>query len=245
MTSEAEHVAADVSIIVPAYQEVESLPHLIDRLSALTGRFRSFEVVIVDDDSRDGTESLVERLTLPWVRLVVRTGARGLSQAVIEGLRAVRYDTIVVMDADLSHPPEMVPRIVEESLEHEFVVGSRYVAGGGLDVEWSLLRWFNSKAATLLARPFTRVRDPMSGFFGFRRELLSRAAPLNPIGYKIGLELIVKCDVRDVVEVPIHFSDRKYGKSKLSLREHLAYLRHLGRLAAFKARGRREGPGRR
>ncbi len=238
LADRAERLDLDVSVIVPTYQEVESLPHLIARLSPLTARFRSFELVIMDDDSKDGTEALVKKLALPWVRLVVRTEDRGLSQAVVEGLETARYDTIVVMDADLSHPPEMIPRMVVEAMAHEFVVGSRYVGGGGVDQDWSLFRWINSRIATWMARPFTRVRDPMSGFFAFRRSLLDRAPELNPVGYKIGLELIVKCDARDVVEVPIHFSDRKYGESKLSLREHLAYVRHIARLTAFKLRGR-------
>jgi dolichol-phosphate mannosyltransferase len=234
----AKRLGVDVSVIVPTYREVESLPHLIDRLSPLISRFRSFELVIMDDDSNDGTEALVKKLSLPWVRLVIRTKDRGLSKAVVEGFGVARYDTIVVMDSDLSHPPEKIPRMVEESMAHEFVVGSRYVGSGGVDRGWSLLRWINSKVATLMARPFTRVRDPMSGFFAFRRTLLARTAELNPVGYKIGLELIVKGDVHDVVEVPIHFSDRKLGQSKLSLREHLAYVRHIARLAAFKLRKR-------
>jgi dolichol-phosphate mannosyltransferase len=234
----AERLDADVSVIIPTYREVESLPHLIDRLSPLRARFRSFELIVMDDDSNDGTEALLEKLALPWVRLIVRTKDRGLSRAVVDGLGVARYETIVVMDADLSHPPEMLPRMVAETRAHEFVVGSRYVGGGKVDQGWSLLRWINSKVATLMARPFTRVKDPMSGFFAFRRTLLARTAKLDPVGYKIGLELIVKSGVRDVLEVPIHFSDRKYGESKLSLREHFAYLRHIGRLTAFKLRQR-------
>ena len=230
---------ASVSVIVPTYREVESLPYLIDRLKPLTAVFRDFELLIMDDDSNDGTEGFVEALGLSWVRLVVRKKDRGLSQAIVEGLGLARYETIVVMDADLSHPPEMVPRMVEESFTHEFVLGSRYVEGGGVDERWTAFRWINSKVATLMARPFTRARDPMSGFFAFRRTLLARAAPLNPVGYKIGLELIVKCDVRDVLEMPIYFADRKYGESKLSLREHVAYIRHIGRLAAFRLRAGR------
>lgn len=236
--SERKRLDADVSLIVPTFKEVESLPHLIKRLSPLRSEFRSLELLIMDDDSNDGTEELVKGLALPWIRLITRTRERGLSKAVVEGLGLARYDTIVVMDADLSHPPEMLPRMVEASLAHEFVVGSRYVEGGRVDQDWSVCRWINSKVATLMARPFTRVRDPMSGFFAFRRALLAGAAPLNPVGYKIGLELIVKCDVRDVVEIPIQFADRKYGESKLSLREHIAYIKHIGRLAAFKFRKR-------
>jgi len=234
----AETLDVDVSVIVPTYREVESLPHLIDRLSPLRGRFRSFELLVMDDDSKDGTDALLEKLALPWIRLIVRTKNRGLSQAVVDGLALAHYDTIVVMDADLSHPPEMLPRMVAETRAHDFVVGSRYVGGGKVDQGWSLLRWINSMVATFMARPFTRVKDPMSGFFAFRRTLLDRTAKLDPVGYKIGLELIVKSGVRDIVELPIHFSDRQYGESKLSLREHLAYLRHIGRLTAFKLRRR-------
>jgi dolichol-phosphate mannosyltransferase len=234
----AETLDVDVSVIVPTYREVESLPHLIDRLSPLRAHFRSFELLVMDDDSKDGTDALLEKLALPWVRLIVRTKNRGLSQAVVDGLALARYDTIVVMDADLSHPPEMLPRMVAETRAHDFVVGSRYVGGGKVDQGWSLLRWINSMVATFTARPFTRVKDPMSGFFAFRRTLLDRTAKLDPVGYKIGLELIVKSGVRDIVELPIHFSDRQYGESKLSLREHLAYLRHIGRLTAFKLRRR-------
>jgi dolichol-phosphate mannosyltransferase len=228
----------DVSVIVPTYREVESLPHLIDRLSPLRARFRSFELIVMDDDSKDGTDALLEKLALPWVRLIVRTEDRGLSRAVVDGLGVARYEIIAVMDADLSHPPEILPRMVAEARAHEFVVGSRYVGGGKVDQGWSLLRWINSKVATLMARPFTHVKDPMSGFFAFRRTLLARTAKLDPVGYKIGLELIVKSGVRDIVEVPIHFSDRRYGESKLSLREHFAYLRHIGRLTTFKLRHR-------
>jgi dolichol-phosphate mannosyltransferase len=234
----AERLDVDVSVIVPTYREVESLPYLIDRLSPLRARFRGFELIVMDDDSNDGTQALLEKLALPWVRLIVRTEDRGLSRAVVDGLAVARYDTIVVMDADLSHPPEMLPRMVADAQAHDFVVGSRYVGGGKVDQGWSVLRWINSKIATSMARPFTRLKDPMSGFFAFRRTLLARTAKLDPVGYKIGLELIVKSGVHDVLEVPIHFSDRKYGESKLSLREHFAYLRHIGRLIAFKLRRR-------
>jgi len=116
----------------------------------------------------------------------------------------------------------------------QFVVGSRYVPGGSTDDEWGFFRWLNSKVATALARPFTDVKDPMSGFFALRRSDLERATHLNPVGYKIGLELIVKCGLENVGEVPIHFRDRVHGESKLSLKEQLNYLVHLRRLYIYK-----------
>ncbi len=106
--------------------------------------------------------------------------------------------------------------------------------GAGTAEEWGWFRWLNSRVATLLARPFTSVSDPMSGFFAFPRRVLEGAAPLNPIGYKIGLEVLVKGRCRNVVEIPIFFDQRHRGKSKLTLREQWRYLLHLRRLAMFK-----------
>src|SRR5262249_36551716 len=143
---------------------------------------------------------------------------------------------LVCMDADLSHPPEILPRMIEtlEKNQAEFVIGSRYVTGGSISAEWSLLRHLNSSVATLMARSFCRAKDALSGFFALPRAVLDRAEALNPIGYKIGLELIVKGGCSRIVELPIHFSERRLGQSKLGLREQLNYLRQLKHLADFK-----------
>ena len=228
--------APSVSLVVPTYREAENLPELIRRVGAVRDSAGlDLELIIMDDDSRDGTPDAVARAGQSWVRLVTRTTDRGLSAAVMDGFREARNEVIVVMDADLSHPPETIPAMLA-GLEAgaDFVVGSRYAPGGSTAEDWGLLRWINSRVATLLARPFTTLRDPMSGFFAFRRAALASAAPLQPIGYKIGLELIVKGRFSRVEEVPIHFSDRFKGESKLNLREQLRYLRHLRRLADFK-----------
>ena len=102
--------------------------------------------------------------------------------------------------------------------------------GGSTDDDWGILRWLNSRIATLLARPLTSARDPMSGFFTLRRADFEKAQHLNPVGYKIGLELIVKCGFDNIGEVPIHFVDRVHGESKLTLKEQLKYLQHIRRL---------------
>jgi dolichol-phosphate mannosyltransferase len=225
-----------VSVIVPTYREAGNLPTLIERIDALRqSQGMEVELVIADDDSRDGTEELVERAQKPWVRLLVRKANRGLSRAVIDGLALAKHEYLVVMDADLSHPPETIPALLS-ALESgaDFALGSRYVEGGSTDAEWGAFRWLNSQVATLLARPFTKVKDPMSGFFALRRETLESGGPLNPVGYKIGLEIIVKCGCERVVEVPIHFVDRQVGESKLTLKEQLKYLQHLGRLFTYK-----------
>jgi len=223
-----------VSVIVPAYREAENLPVLIPRVhDALQQAGMSVEIIVVDDNSPDQTPAVMAQLAEQHpARLVVRTTERGLSSAVIRGMQEARGQVLVCMDADLSHPPEKVPELVAAILERQgdFVIGSRYVAGGKTDDDWGLFRWLNSKVATLLALPLTSAKDPMAGFFGLSRETFQAAQQLDPIGYKIGLELMVKCGCRQVYEIPIHFQDRLYGESKLSLKEQLNYLRHLGRL---------------
>jgi dolichol-phosphate mannosyltransferase len=226
---------ARVSIIVPTYREAESIPLLIERIEPLRRQGFEIELLLMDDDSSDGTEEAVRSLGKDWVRLVVRKTDRGLSRAVLDGLRIARFEHLVVMDADLSHPPEAIPALIDQLDQGaEMVFGSRYVPGGSTAEGWGLLRWLNSKIATLLARPFTGIRDPMAGLFALKRERFALADPLNPVGFKIGLELLVKCRCRDVREVPIHFAKRKFGQSKLTLKEQVKYLRHLRLLAMYK-----------
>ncbi len=225
-----------VSVIVPTYKEVENLPLLSERLDQVRQKHHlSLELLIMDDDSQDGTEELVSSIDKDWITLVVRKNERGLSKAVVEGLKLARGDVFVVMDADLSHPPEKIPEMLAE-LERgaDFVMGSRYVAGGLTGDSWGLFRWLNSRVATLLARPLTSVKDPMSGFFALPRATFESACDLNPIGYKIGLELMVKCDLFRIEEIPIHFENRQFGKSKLTLTQQKKYLQHLFRLFIYK-----------
>jgi dolichol-phosphate mannosyltransferase len=228
-----------VTVVVPTYHEVENLRPLVMRISgALSKTKRPYEVIVVDDDSRDGTDQAVRELNdLGYpIRLITRVGERGLSSAVIRGFSEANGETLICMDADLSHPPEAIPRIVECLGEPgtDLVLGSRYAPGGSTDEQWSLLRRINSKIATALARPFTSVKDPMSGFFAIPKTVYEKSAPLNPIGYKIALELIVKCECCVIREIPIYFAHRQFGESKLSLTERLNYLRHLNRLWRFK-----------
>jgi dolichol-phosphate mannosyltransferase len=226
----------DVSVIVPTYREAANLPVLAAALhEALTAANTAYELIVVDDDSRDGTEQVCAELAakLP-LRLLVRRGERGLASAVVHGMHAAVGRWLVVMDADLSHPPEAVPSLLDALRNGaDFVVGSRYVKGGSTEEGWGLYRWLNSKAATMMAWPLARIADPMAGFFALPRARFAQAPVLDPIGYKIGLELLVKCRCRRVVEVPIHFRNRLHGESKLSLREQINYLRHLGRLYRF------------
>ncbi len=228
--------ARTVTIVVPTYQEAENLPILIDRVAAVRAAHAlELDLLIMDDDSHDGSAELVAARPEPWVELVARTGDRSLSLAVLDGLRRAKGDVLVCMDADLSHPPEALPTMLV-ALEHgaDFVIGSRYVEGGSTSDDWGFLRWLNSRVATLLARPFTAARDPMAGYFALTRSTFERASELNPVGYKVGLELLVKCGCERVVEVPIHFEDRQFGKTKLTLGQQLRYLQHLRRLYVHK-----------
>jgi dolichol-phosphate mannosyltransferase len=228
----------DVSVIVPTYREAANLPVLVPQVAdALAAAGLRGEIVVVDDASPDDTPAVCAELARTYpLRLLVRTGERGLSSAVVHGMRQARGRVLVVMDADLSHPPEAVPGLARlvASGDADFAVGSRYVAGGKTDEDWGVYRWLNSKVATLLARPLTRVRDPMAGFFALPRGAFESAAALDPVGYKIGLELMVKCGSRRVREVPIAFRNRLHGTSKLTLREQVNYVRHLRRLYAYR-----------
>ena len=224
-----------VTIILPTYEEVDSLPSLIDALAEVKKEsLPNLSLIIVDDNSDDGTEALIAEKNIPWVRLIVRRDEKGLSTAVIRGLEEAQSEFCIVMDADGSHPASAIPSMIE-ALVHDadFTVGSRYVPGGSTEDGWGVLRWLNSKIATIMARPFTTVKDSMSGFLGMRRETFLTAKDLDPVGYKIGLELIVKCRCKNVVEVPIHFRTRQLGESKLTLKVQWEYLQHVIRLLRY------------
>jgi dolichol-phosphate mannosyltransferase len=230
------HARPSITVVVPTYRERENLPHLLDRLAQLRkAHDLTLDVLIMDDSSRDGSAEAVAARREPWVEFVERTGPRGLSAAVLDGLRRARGDVLVCMDADLSHPPDAIPRMLETlDAGADFVVGSRYVEGGSTAHDWGFFRWLNSRVATLLARPLTAIRDPMAGYFALRRSTFERGHQFAPVGYKIGLELIVKCGCERVVEVPIHFENRRFGESKLTLKQQLLYIRHLRRLYIFR-----------
>jgi dolichol-phosphate mannosyltransferase len=227
-----------VSIIVPTLNEAENLPVLIPRISAALAAAKwTYEVLIVDDASHDHTDRVCADLARRYpLRLIQRRPENGLSGAVLHGLRRAAGEFLVVMDADLQHPPESIPHLLAplESRESDFTLGSRYARGGATHTQWSAFRRLNSKIATLLAKPFARdTHDPMSGFFALRRETFDRARHLTPLGYKIALELLCKCGVERPTEVPIHFATRHAGQSKLTVTQQFKYLEHLSRLYDF------------
>ena len=226
-----ENAALELSVIVPTWNEAETIETLLSSLLEQRDLPRSMEIVVVDDASDDGTQQRVLDYGDPRVRLVEHAGPRDLTASVLAGARAARGAWSVVMDADGSHPADRVAALLGPLRDEqaEVVVGSRHVAGGGID-NWPAIRRLVSRGAALLAWPFTSVRDPMSGFFATRTAHLAALEPAA-CGYKVLLELLVRSDERlRVAEVPFTFHDRAAGESKLSMRVQWLFLR---RLAAF------------
>ena len=228
-----------ISIIVPTYKEAQNVDTLTRRIHKTMTEYNiSYEIIFVDDDSKDDIEKIISNLSSEGlnVRLIQRKNERGLSSAVLRGFSEAEGGILVCMDADLSHPPESIHVMIDKIVKNnaEFVIGSRYVNGGSTDHKWTIYRRINSRIATLFAKPFTNAKDPMSGFFAIPDRVYKRGSSFNPIGYKIALELIVRCKCEKIVEVPIHFSDRKFGESKLTLKEQLNYLVHIKRLMGYK-----------
>jgi dolichol-phosphate mannosyltransferase len=238
-------MALPFSIVIPTYNEAGGIEKL---LRALEATFEASgldgEIIVVDDNSPDGTGEIVERLAreLP-VRALHRSGKLGLSSAVIEGWAIARHDSVALgaMDADFSHDVNALPEMVKalDSGEFGLAIGSRYVPGGGIS-NWPKRRIIASRVACALARPLTNVKDVTSGFFLVRRDALT-GVRLDPIGFKIGLEVIAKAHYGKATEVPYVFTDRVAGESKLNEREIFNYLKQLGRLYSARLRPSKTG----
>ncbi len=204
----------------------------------MNGHVTEYEIIIVDDNSNDGIIETVEELKKSHpIEIIVRENERGLASAVLEGFKHAQGDIFLVMDADLSHPPEKIPELAGAiHAGSDFAIASRFIEGGSAE-GFNWFRKLNAFISRMLARPLVRVTDPMSGFFCFDKNILSGSAPLNPLGWKICLELLVKAYPKKISEIPIHFKDRLHGASKLSIKEQSNYLRHLFRLYEFRYTG--------
>ena len=210
-----------ISIIIPSYKEYENLITLIPEIrNTLNGDLH--EIIVVDDNSCDGTEKIEN------ARIVTRTSERGLASAVIRGIEECETDGFIVMDADHQHPPSVLPSIVRALDHNELVVGSRYVKGGGTQ-GWTLWRRFVSKVASSLGKPLSGINDSSSGLFGTYKSLLN-TKELNPIGFKIGLDIYNKLKLRSKTEVPYVFLSRHFGDSKFTSKQVKEYLKQLAQL---------------
>jgi dolichol-phosphate mannosyltransferase len=228
---------ASVAVVVPTYNERDRLGDLVAAVfAAYAAEGIDGELIVVDDNSPDGTGALADQLsTRHRMTVVHRAGKLGLGTAVIEGFGAASAPIVGVIDADLSHPPELLPRMlaVMQSQAADFVVGSRYIEGGGTR-NWGLVRLWMSRIACVMARPLTPVRDATSGFFLVRRDL-ARQVRISAGGFKICLELLVRGRPSLVIEVPYVFVGRTAGESKMNLKEATGYLEQLRELRRFMA----------
>lgn len=238
----SREAAPALSIVVPTYNERGRLAELVEAtFGVFAGAGLDGELVIVDDNSPDGTGALADELAGRYrLKVVHRAGKLGLGTAVVEGFAAASSDLVGVMDADLSHPPELLPRMVRTIHEQDadFVVGSRYIPGGGTR-HWGPGRRLMSRLACLLARTLTPVRDASSGFFLVRRQV-AEDVRIQAGGFKICLDLLIRGQARSVVEVPYVFTGRTVGQSKMNSREAAGFLLQLSDLLRF----RYFGPGR-
>lgn len=231
-----KNASVPISIVVPTYNEAENVGLLVEALDKAFKGMR-YEVVIVDDNSPDGTAGIASSLSERYpVKVVVRARRLGLSSAVVDGARAAAGHVIVVMDADFQHPPELAPVLARAVLSGaDLAVGTRYKRGGGVE-GWSKTRLLMSKTAALLAKillPEARpLSDPESGFFATRRDCLSSIRPTGL--YKILLDVAVQCKPSKIIEVPYIFRPRRAGRSKLGVRHIADYLAQLLRLAGWR-----------
>ena len=236
MSEERDH---KLGLVVPTLNEAGNIPVLLDRIrESLTSTRIGYEILVVDDDSQDGTANLVKEYAKQdaRVRLFVRKGARGLAGAVIHGWKHSDADLLGVIDANLQHPPEVLPSLIAPVLNGaDITIASRYASGNGVS-EWNKFRLFVSRAGTLATAPLQRkdlrVKDPLSGFFIVRRECID-GLELQPEGFKILLEILVKGRIRKAIEVPFEFGNRHAGKSKADFKVALQYFTLLGKLSRY------------
>lgn len=216
-----------ISLIIPTYNEASNIKPLFKGIHSVLNS-KKYEIILVDDSSPDGTAKKAEEFKDKYpLKVILRKEDRDLSKAVITGLNHAKGDILGVMDADLAHPVKVMPIMIEliNKGYADIVVGSRLIEGGAIK-NWPLSRKIISKIATLLAKPLTNIKDPMSGFFFLKKEVI-KSIEFKSKGYKILLEMLVKGKYKKVVEIPIIFKNRIKGKSKLTKVIYLKYLKQL------------------
>lgn len=226
----------EVSIEIPTYNESENLPKLIEEIENIG---INCEIIIIDDNSPDGTADIAEELSNTYknIKVVRRPKKGGISSAVQDGLKVASGEIIIVMDGDHQHPPSVIKDLYKKVNEgNDIVVASRYISGGGAP-KFGIFRKLTSRIATTLAHVMLRetklITDPLSGFFAFKKEIVN-GADIGSNSYKILLEILVKGNGKSLVEIPYTFGTRINGKSKLTIGENFRYLELVMKLSDYR-----------
>ncbi|MGY5143374.1 MAG: glycosyltransferase [Candidatus Nitrosopumilus sp. bin_32a] len=213
-----------ISIILPTYNESQNILNMLKSIHENIPKGINTETIVVDDNSPDQTGKIVEdyisglkKITENTIDIIHRTAKNGLSSAILNGIQIAKGETIVVMDSDFSHPPQIIPKMIEAFKQYQcdLVVASRYITGGHIQ-GWTIKRKLMSKIATMIAKKGLNVKtkDPMSGFFAFKKNMI-KELNFDALGYKLLLEILVKTKGINIKEIPYTFENRKSGSSKL------------------------------
>jgi len=233
---------AEVSIIIPTYNESENIIQVLKSIGEHIPKDIATEAIVVDDNSPDGTGKIVEDYINDTqngigyaIEVIHRKSKSGLSSAILDGIQHSTGETVVIMDSEFSHPPKIIPQLVEEikTSKCDIVIASRFVPGGVID-GWSTKRKLISKTAKGIAKAGLGVNesDPMSGFFAFKRKILD-GIKFDAIGYKMLLEILVKTKGAKVKEIPYTFTDRTRGSSKLDSSTMFDYVKSVWKLYRY------------
>ena len=241
--SAPESAIGKLALVIPTLNEAGNIGRVLHQVRGVLDPLNiNYEIVVVDDDSKDGTGDVVSAISAqdPRVRLLVRKGQRGLSGAILYGWKHTDADVLGVMDADMQHPPEVLPKLVAAIQRgRDVAIGSRYTPGGGTG-SWNPIRKLLSAAAVWVTWPLQprklRARDPMSGFFLVRRHSLEKIE-FQTTGFKLLLEVLVRGQIESIEEVPFEFGLRYRGASKANFKVGWDYARLLARLYAGKMKG--------
>ncbi|BAY66154.1 dolichyl-phosphate-mannose synthase [Calothrix brevissima NIES-22] len=232
------HEPVYLSLIIPTYNESKNILAVVHVLSYLLDEAlpNNYELIVIDDDSPDRTWEIAQQLTrdYPYLRVMRRQEERGLSTAVIRGWQVAQGEILGVIDGDLQHPPEVLLKLLDViAQDADLAVASRHVPGGGTS-DWQIHRRFLSRGAQflgllILPSVLSRVCDPMSGYFLVRRDAIAQKL-MNPLGYKILIEILKRGEINQIAEVGYVFVERQEGASKVTWRQYLEYLMHLFQL---------------
>lgn len=225
----------NVSLIIPTYNEAKNIPFLIEEIFAVADKSKiNLEFIIVDDNSPDGTGKIAEGLADKYpIRVIHRAGKLGLGTAVAEGFRLSDREYVGAMDGDMSHNPDILNQMIASLIDNDIVMGSRFKEGSKVE-NWGLHRRIISGTGVFMARILTGVKDPLSGYFFMKKEVIN-GVNLKTKGYKILLEILVKGKYKRVKEFPYTFRMRKYSMSKLNTKEFLLFLGQIVNYSFYKA----------